>query len=115
VRALPRDAVLVELPFGARDYEVQYMFYALHHGHRLVNGWSGWTPPSYIERLVLSFRPWRLGPRGVLLMTAAGATHVLVHEDAWRYDRGPKTTEWLEQQGATRVFASGSDVLLALP
>jgi hypothetical protein len=115
VRTLPADSVLVELPFGARAYEVQYMFYALHHGHRLVNGWSGWEPPSYIARLVLSSRPWRLGRRGWEILRASGATHALVHEDAWRHDHGSKATEWLEQNGARRVFTDQSDVLLALP
>lgn len=115
VRDLPADSVILELPFGARAYEVQYELYSLHHHQRLVNGWSGWEPPSYVARLVLSAHPWRLGETGWDIVLASGATHALVHEGAWRSDRGVKATAWLEENGARRVFSDGGDVLLALP
>jgi len=50
---LPRDAVLVELPFGDLAYEIRYTYFTALHGRRVLNGYSGILPPSYLARVVV--------------------------------------------------------------
>jgi hypothetical protein len=116
VRQLPKDAVLIEFPFGVPGYDLQSMFYTLHHGHRLVNGYSGWQPPANVALCaILTPHPWRAEDASWAAVVHSGATHAIVHEGAWRHDQGQKATAWLEQHGARVLVRSEEDVLLALP
>ena len=49
-------AVLAEFPTPADDVysaaEFVYLYFSTFHWHKLVNGQSGWLPPSYIEFVV---------------------------------------------------------------
>ena len=47
------DAVLLELPLIAPDVALEpiYMYFSTFHWHRLVNGYSGFSPPSYRDLL----------------------------------------------------------------
>jgi hypothetical protein len=107
--------VLIEFPFGSEPYELRYMFHQPLHGLPLVNGFSGAQPRSYAQargplRNLLA-EPERA--RGALATTTA--THAIVHEGAWGIPaKGRRVTRWLEEQGAVRVAAEGSDLLLAL-
>lgn len=112
VKALGSDAVLIELPFGDPWYELRYMFFAATHGKRLVNGYSGVFPPSYLARQRVLAKPW-LDPRPAAT-ALAGATHVIVHRGAWRDDTGTKLAIWLEQLGAHIVSTAGDALLLEL-
>jgi hypothetical protein len=109
VQQLPSDAVLLELPFGDPWYELRYMFFAATHRHRLVNGYSGIFPPSYLARQRVLSRPL-LDPEAAT-RALTGATHVIVHRAAWRDDTGSKVSGWLERIGA-RVLAGSGDALL---
>ncbi len=98
VRTLPSDAVIVELPFGDLGYEIRYTFFTLAHQRRILNGYSGVLPESYLVRqgvlrvpLADSEASWR---------ALAPATHVVVHTRAWLDDTGPRVREWLESRGA---------------
>jgi hypothetical protein len=116
VRNLPAESVVIELPFGVPGYDLQAMFYTLHHGHRLVNGYSGWQPPTNVALCsVLTPHPWRAEQASWEAMMRSGATHAIVHTGAWRHDQGEKATAWLERNGARRLFADGDDLLFALP
>lgn len=116
VAELPAEAVLVELPFGSEPREVRYMYYSLSHGRRLVNGFSGAFPASYARNraalsrvLVEPDRAWRA-------MAGSGATHALVHEDAWGIPRkGRRVSRWLEERGSRLLAAVGRARLYALP
>jgi hypothetical protein len=114
-RALAPPAVLLELPLGAPPYDVQHMFYALHHGHRLVNGHSGWEPPRYGGLRAVLARPWEDPARAWQAARDSGATHAIVHEEAWRLGEGPRATAWLLKSGARLLWRGGGDVLVALP
>ena len=109
VAALGADAVLVELPFGDPWYELRYMFFAATHGRRVVNGYSGVFPPSYIARQRVLARPL-LDPAAAA-QALAGATHVVVHRSAWRDDAGTRIARWLEALGAQLVAGSGEALL----
>ncbi len=111
---LPRGSVLLEFPFGSYPYELRYMLASTEHHRPLVNGFSGALPASYLEL--------REALRSVLkepdpaweALRATTATHVVVHEQAFKGHRGPRVTAWLEQHGARTLARRGSDVLLQL-
>jgi hypothetical protein len=52
-------SVLLELPLKSPDIYLEpvYMYFSTFHWHRLVNGYSGFSPPSYARllRLIASF------------------------------------------------------------
>lgn len=58
LRSAP-SAVLLELPLKTPDIYLEpvYMYFSTFHWHRLVNGYSGFSPPTYstLLRLMLTF------------------------------------------------------------
>jgi hypothetical protein len=109
VESLPSDAVLLELPFGDYWYDLRYMFFSTMHGRRLMNGYSGVFPPSYLARQRVLAKPL-LDPEGSA-RALTGATHIIVHRGAWRDDTGTKIASWLESIGAHVVSGSGDALL----
>jgi hypothetical protein len=110
----PGDPVIAELPLGQVDYDRRAVYYSLVHRRPILNGYSGFFPLHYGQlSLALGNVPER--PDIALAALAEnGATHVLVHEGAWRDDRGVRTAAALRAAGATEVFRDGGDVLLRL-
>src|SRR5688572_1458664 len=107
--------VLAELPLGQPDYDIRAMFYSTVHHARLLNGYSGFSPPHYgLLALALSDVPSH-AMNAWDALRGGGVTHVIVHEAAWLDDRGPRTTAALTQLGAMEIFREGSDVILRLP
>jgi hypothetical protein len=113
VSSLEPGATLAELPFGAPWYEVRYMFFAATHQRRLLNGYSGVFPPSYLARQRVLQRPLLDPERSAQAL--GGATHVIIHGQAWADDTGARLGAWLEQFGATRIFDADGAALYALP
>jgi hypothetical protein len=78
---LPSDApvVLVELPLVRPDiaYEPYYMYFSTFHWHPLVNGYSGFSPPSYspLVDAMASFP----SDDSIAELRRRGVTHVVVH------------------------------------
>jgi hypothetical protein len=50
LRAIDRS-VIIELPIVDWDLSSTYMFWSTKHWHQLVNGYSGYAPPDYVETL----------------------------------------------------------------
>ena len=46
-------SVLIELPMVDWDLSTTYMYWSTTHWHQLVNGYSGYAPPDYIDTLTL--------------------------------------------------------------
>ena len=114
IRTLPEPVVLVEFPFGDAAYEPLATLYAGYHRRPLVNGYSGFVPPSYIDRLpVLRNAPDDAEGLATTLQ-AIGVTHVLVHEAAFLDDRGRRLTSWLRSRDAREVASEGGDRLFVL-
>jgi hypothetical protein len=114
IARLPDPVVLIEFPFGEPAYEIQAMFYAGSHRRPLVNGYSGFFPESYLGRAaVLARAPtdWR---RAADALTGSGATHALVHEGAFRDNRGREISLWLDSLGARLEAQDGTDRLYRL-
>jgi hypothetical protein len=113
VDSLRAGAILAELPFGDPWYDLRYMYYSALHRRRLLNGYSGLFPPSYLARQRVLARPL-LDPEASA-QAIGGATHVVVHRAAWTDDTGPRVTAWLEQFGATLIAEGDGAALYELP
>ena len=113
---MPQDTVLIELPFGDQAWDLRYVYYAGLHGKRLVNGYSGYFPDGYRARGARLANLWSDREAAWQAVTTSGATHVLIHGDAYLPPEGDAVIGWARLAGATPVawFADG-DVLLALP
>jgi hypothetical protein len=116
IRRLPDPVVLIEFPFGDPAYELQAMVAAGHHRRPILNGYSGFFPPSYSSRQsVLRGLPYLFDQadldRAAAVLRASGATHALVHEGAYRDDLGRATSDWLVSIGARLAASDGADKL----
>ncbi len=114
--AMPAETVVLELPFGDVAWDLRYVYYAGLHGQRIVNGYSGYFPDGYRARGVRLAAPWTNPGAAWTAVTTSGATHVLVHERAFRSAEGPVVSAWLDAMGATRTVAfDDGDVLFVVP
>ena len=113
LRATDPGASVVELPFGEPGYELRYMFFSLHHGHRLLNGYSGVFPPSYRARTGLLRTPWANPDEAWLAL--APASLVVVHTGAWPSPQAEAVRRWLADRGAETLAVHDASELWRLP
>jgi hypothetical protein len=113
IRLLPAGTVVAEFPFGHFVYEIRYVFYAGYHRKPIVNGYSGFFPASY-NRLIgpLSHRPY--GAEAWNALISSGATHAIVHEDAFLDDEGIEISAWLRRYGAHEIIIVQRDRVFQL-
>jgi hypothetical protein len=115
-RELPREAVLVELPIGEVLWETRAMYHSTSHWRRLVNGYSGHFPRSYIDARAALRDGLRDPDATWAALRQTGATHVIVHRWAWyRTAIGARLARGFEERGARRLGEWEDDVLLELP
>lgn len=115
VRDLPASTVLAEFPFGAAPFDIQTVFYAGYHRKPVINGYSGFFPPSFARRFeTLGWDPTENGGDAWRTLLANGVTHVVVHEAAYRDQKGPRLSTWMRASGARELVAAGTDRLFAL-
>jgi hypothetical protein len=84
--ALPGGSqnVLLELPLLAPDIAIEpiYMYFSTFHWNRLVNGYSGFSPPSYHQLLeAMAGFP---DDNSLAELRRRGVTHVIVHGALYR-------------------------------
>jgi hypothetical protein len=104
IAALPADAVLLELPFGDTAWEIRYLYLSTYHWRRMVNGYSGDVPSRYVRtRDALYLLPAEGGDRAWQTIRQSGATHAIVHEDAYGPERAAAMRTWLEARGARAI------------
>jgi hypothetical protein len=113
VESLSAGATLAELPFGDPWYDLRYMYFSGLHRRRLLNGYSGLFPPSFLARQRVLRQPL-LDPEASA-QALGGATHIVVHRGAWPDDTGERVGAWLEQFGATVIAEGDGARLYALP
>jgi hypothetical protein len=92
VRALPKQAVLLELPMPSSDAEEFHeslpMYYSLYHRKRIVNGYNGYAPPGYrIIREAMEDFP---SAATFKLLRDLEVTAVLIHTRGYREEWGKR-------------------------
>lgn len=86
LRSTPVDSVILCWPAPRPDalwgFETTYQFQSIWHFRRMVNGYSGFAPRTYLELMErLHDFPSQESLRSVV---DAGVTHVVVHEEFFR-------------------------------
>jgi hypothetical protein len=106
--AEPR-AVVVELPFPMPSQwflNARYMLNSTRHWQPMLNGYSGFRPPSY-ER---SYEAARAFPAedSLIALHDLGVTHVIVHREAL----GPERADRAEQRHELEQVAADGDIAI---
>ena len=114
LRALPPDAVLAFLPLREIFHEARAMYDSTFHWRRMVNGYSSWMPAAYEDLAFAARDPLRAPEATLAALRAAGVTHVVVNERAWRGVKGSRVSERLAAAGARPVASAGDLTLLAV-
>jgi hypothetical protein len=72
------QSAIVEFPMADYDMTPQFMYGSIFHWHRLVNGYSGFTPPDYHE----TRERMRTFPddEAIERLTELGVRYVIVHQ-----------------------------------
>ena len=89
---LPEPVAIAHFPFGLPEREIQYGYYAMLHGRRIVNGYSGAFPPTYAVRAGVLSYPFADLQIVQTTLDLDTVTHVIVHTGA--YGRGPGSKWW---------------------
>jgi hypothetical protein len=107
--AVPVSAAVLELPLGNVGPDIAAVYRAIGHGHRVVNGYSGYEPPHYrAVRLGLEARDDSV----LTELTAFAPLAVFVTRD----DPGGNWIAFVEQHaGAVHVEHSPAYDLFLLP
>ncbi len=99
--------IVIEFPFGAPAWDLFSVYYAGYHRRPLVNGYSGFFPDSQ-QRNIRVFRLVGRDPdaawRGLI---GTGATHAVVHEDAFIGSQKDIYSRWLLSYGAREIMNDG--------
>lgn len=111
----PSNTVVIELPLGPRDFDLRAMFYSTVHWRPVVNGYSGFYPPHYGRLMTELSEIPRHADISLQTLRSTGATHLVLHEAAYRGDEGTATANVLLTAGAVELFRDGPDVLFLLP
>jgi hypothetical protein len=88
----PAKTVLAEFPVPHDPYEfafnTSYMYFSIWHGASLVNGYSGFLPPSYaaLAKGLANFPD----DRSVALLRERGVTHVTLNCTLYKDDCSPR-------------------------
>jgi hypothetical protein len=115
LNTLPDDAIIVEFPFGVVAWELRHVYYSTLHWRRLVNGFSGYAPVSYRERVELLRDPYADPGAAWQAVLESGTTHVVVHGQAYHTWQPPAPDDWLRQHGARLLRTIASDRLYEVP
>lgn len=115
INALPADSVVLELPIGDLNWDVRAVYYSVAHWRKLVNGYSGFFPRHYDGIVQALVDPPADADAAWKAVTGSGATHVLVHQRAYRSSEADQLDQWLTAGGARAVVRRNDDVLYALP
>jgi hypothetical protein len=102
VASLPRGTVIAELPFTELWHNTRYLYFSTFHWHPLVNGFTSFFPPDYMERVKWLVNPVRTPDEAWQAILSGGTTHVIVHREAWGPDYVAALDAWLTGHGARR-------------
>jgi hypothetical protein len=115
LRRLPPGSVVIAFPFGVTAWEMRYVYESTFHWRPLVNGFSGYFPDSYVERVQVLREP-HLDPEAAWqAVVDSGATHAVVYGQAFVTRQPPAPYDWLQEHGATPVERVGTDEIYRIP
>ena len=111
---LPKNAVLMELPFGDPSWELRYVYYSTVHWRPLVNGYSGGFPDPYLRLRGYLDDPLRAPDDAFDALMQCGATHLILHATAYRDQEVADVRGWLESRGLRPLAFVGQDIVYVL-
>ena len=116
VAGLPPDTVLAEFPFGDGAWDLRYVYNTTFHWKRILNGYSGHFPASYMRRVARLSDALAAPEAAWQAVVASGATHVLIHEYAFLGTEGKRYSAWAQQQGGRPLLGTlEGDMLFEVP
>ncbi len=98
--SLPSSTVVAELPFTDLWYNTRYLYFSTFHWRPLVNGFTSFFPPAYIERARWLVNPARTPDEAWRALESGQTTHVVVHTGAWDAAYVQELDRWLTARGA---------------
>jgi hypothetical protein len=98
--SLPSSTVVAELPFTDLWYNTRYLYFSTFHWRPLVNGFTSFFPPPYIERARWLVNPARTPDEAWRALESGQTTHVVVHTGAWDAAYVRELDRWLTARGA---------------
>jgi hypothetical protein len=99
LRAQP-DGPIVEYPVGSLEgrsgpQDATYMYYSTWHWRRMLNGYSGFSPPSY-HAVLYELRDFP-DPRSLAYLRQREVRYLLVHERFYLQGGFDRDIEWLSR------------------
>lgn len=83
LKRIPGDFAIMELPFfHMPSDEAIYMYFSLFHGKKIVNGWSGYLPPSsfYIKDMFNTFPSLACAD----ILKSLNVKFIVIHKKIWK-------------------------------
>lgn len=99
-------------PYNLLDVltRARYVYFSVYHWHPLVNGYSGYNPPSY-EEIIQKLHGFP-SEEGAKYLSAIGVRRVVLHTDLLTPDEILRwRTPALAEMGLEKAAAFGSDVV----
>jgi hypothetical protein len=108
-----RGAVVIEVPFPIPQQwflNAPYMVNSTRHWRPLLNGYSGFRPPSYDK----SYEAIQRVPsaESLIALSAIGVTHVVVHQRAMNHGAPDDRYDPYAEVASLRLLARDEDVLI---
>jgi hypothetical protein len=113
--SLPSTGAVTELPFTDLWYNTRYLLFSTFHWHPLVNGFTSFFPPAYVERVRWLVNPVRTPDEAWQALRSGRTAYVVVHTDAWDTDYVGQLDQWLTSRGARRHGTFDGAVVYELP
>jgi len=113
--SLPRSTVVAELPFTDLWYNTRYLYFSTFHWHPLLNGFTSFFPPAYVERARWLVNPVQTPDEAWRSLESGLATHVVVHTGAWNAEYVRGLDAWLTSRGARRHGTFGGAGVYEMP
>jgi len=115
LRSLPEGTVVAELPFTELWYNTRYLLFSTYHWKPLVNGFTSFFPPAFMERVRWLVNPVRTPDEAWQALRSGETTHVVVHSGAWDAAYVQELDKWLTSRGARSEAAFDGAVVYSLP
>ena len=94
------DPVILELPLPDKPTDVwkeaERVYFSIYHWERMVNGYSGYFPPSYDDLYMKKLKGFPSN-QTIELIKNLGVTYLIIHLDSYEGSERKKLTDLLEK------------------